>query len=75
MTTVRITLYPGLAIDATGEYKKAEEDVGLPESFEILKLSLVGDDLFEIIEWTEAQHRTALTKIEELCIEQINDRK
>lgn len=74
MTTVRITLYPGLVVEATGEYSKAEEDVGLPESFELSKLFLIGDDLLEIVEWTEAQNRNALTKIEELCLEQVNDR-
>lgn len=73
--TVTITLFPGLVVEATGEYSKAEEDVGLPDSFEVSKLSLVEGELFDIVEWTEAQHRTALTKIEELCIEQINDRK
>lgn len=73
--TVTITLFPGLVVEATGEYSKAEEDVGLPDSFEVSKLSLVEGELFDIVEWTEAQNRNALTKIEELCLEQVNDQK
>ena len=72
--TIQVTLFPGLILEIEGEYTKAEPEVGLNESFEAGTMKLIEGDAFELIEWTEAQHGSALTKIDELCLEKINDK-
>lgn len=73
MKTVQINLNKGLAIEVLGTYTEGEPDVGLSPSFDIRKILIVRGNVFEIIEWTEAQNGNALTYIAQMCINLIND--
>lgn len=72
---VLLLLNTSLELRVGGTFSKGEPDVGLAPSFEIYSSGLIQGSPLDLIEWAEAQHGYALTKLNELCIEQANDKQ
>lgn len=68
-----VKLCNGLSLSIDGTYKPAEPEVGISTSFEVIQMGIQEGSLYDFMEWTEAQHGGALVKLEELCIEYVNN--
>lgn len=74
--TVSIIPYPhGEHLQVEGTYKKGEDEVGLPESFEISQISTQQTDISDLLEWaaSRGKYGDILKQIEELCLESIHN--
>lgn len=74
--TVTIKPFDGTELEVTGEYKEAEPEVGLNESFDFSRITSEDKNLLNIIEWaaSRGKYGDILQQIEDLCLEQIHDK-
>lgn len=69
---VLITPTEGVDINVIGDYVNAEPDIGLNESFNIIKIEPSKGDLADLLEWANSKPSGSILKyIEELVLENI----
>jgi len=74
MQEVIIKPFTGCYLIVRGIYTKGEEDVNFAPQFEIESIKSTSDDLYYLLEWVANNQKHYLDIIEELCIEQIENK-
>lgn len=71
--TINLKPFPGAELQVEGTYKPGEAEVGIPESFEIARMTSKKEDISDLLEWAASRGKYGdfLRQVEELCLENI----
>lgn len=72
MEEIIIKIGKDICISVKGEYCKGEEDVGIPEYFEIYEIESIFKDIYPFIEWVSAL-KDPFTRLEEMALDEYNN--
>lgn len=73
--TLLIELCKGLQLEVEGTIIPEEPEVNINEGFQITEANVYQGSAYDLLEWADAQKGRALVKLDELCIEELNDQK